>query len=268
MGIPLSEGIALGAVQGVTEFLPISSDGHLALIQLLYGGQTDLAITVLLHVGTLAATVLVLHKRVLAALSEGLRGLARPSLWRETQGGRDAVVVVLATIPTGIVGLALKHSVEEWSSSLPIIGVCLLGSAAAVLSTRWAPKGQRTEPSFWGALLVGLAQGSAVLPGLSRSAMTLATLLWLGVDGERAFELSFLMSLPAITGAVLLEARHAFQGGGDPGVLIIGTTVSFVVGLGALAVLRRVLIKRALPVFALYLVPLAVAVFAWAYARP
>jgi undecaprenyl-diphosphatase len=266
--IPLSEAIVLGVIQGITEFLPISSDGHLALAQLLYGGEADLATTVLLHAGTVTATILVLRKRVFAALSEGLRGLRQPVLWKETQGGRDAIVVILATVPTGIVGLSLKSPVEAWSSSPAIIGVCLLGSAVAVASTWWAPKGERDTPTAMGAVLVGLAQGSAVLPGLSRSAMTIATLLWLSVRADRAFELSFLMSLPAIFGAILLEARHAFHGGSDPAVLLFGTFVSFVVGIGALVVLRFVLVKRVIWAFAIYLVPLAIATLAWSYARP
>ncbi len=268
MPIPLTEAVVLGVVQGITEFLPISSDGHLALVQLLYGGEADLATTVVLHAGTLTATLLVLRERVVAATAEGVRALGRPTQWRDTQGGRDAGTIVLATVPTGIVGLALKHSVEQWSSSPGVIGVCLLGSAVAVASTYWAPKGERTEPSVLGAVLVGLAQGSAVLPGLSRSAMTIASLLWLGVSGERAFELSFLMSLPAVAGALLLETRHAVTGASGADVLLVGTVVSFVVGLGALAVLRIVLVKRILGIFAVYLVPLSVATLAWAYARP
>jgi undecaprenyl-diphosphatase len=268
MAIPLGQALVLGVIQGITEFLPISSDGHLALAQLLFTGQADLATTVLLHAGTLTATVLVLRKRVWAALAEGLRGALHPALLSETQGGRDAVVVALATVPTGIIGLTLKSSVEAWSSSPAIIGACLLGSAVAVGSARWAPRGDRDTPSYAGAILIGIAQGSAVLPGLSRSAMTIATLLWLGVRPERSFELSFLMSLPAIAGALLLETRHAFHGGSDPAVLAAATFVAFVVGVGALHVLRAVLAKRAIYLFAAYLVPLGIATLAWAYARP
>jgi undecaprenyl-diphosphatase len=268
MAIPLTEALVLGIVQGVTEFLPISSDGHLALAQMLFGGQADLATTVFLHLGTLGATLLVLRKRAVAALTEGLRGVFRPSLLKDTQGGRDAVVVAIATLPTGVVGLALKEPSEAWSSSPMIVGLCFLGSAIAIGSTYWAPKGEKDTPPHWGAVLVGIAQGTAVLPGLSRSAMTLAALLWLGVRGERAFELSFLMSIPAIAGAEILEARHAFHCDDSGLALILGTAVAFVVGLGALQVLRGVLIRRVVSLFAIYLVPLSIATLAWGYARP
>src|ERR1700728_4519728 len=100
MAIPLGEGAVLGLVQGVTEFLPVSSDGHIALAQLLYGGDSELAETVLLHLGTLVATLVVLRKRVWNAIEEGLRGLGRPALLRETPGGRDASFVAIASVPT------------------------------------------------------------------------------------------------------------------------------------------------------------------------
>jgi len=268
MAVPITEAVVLGVVQGFTEFLPISSDGHLALLQLLFGGEADLVTTVLLHAGTFAATLLVLRKRVGEALGEGLRGLVRPALMGETPGGRDALVVILASIPTAVIGLLLKKPVEVWSSSPTIVGFCLLLSALAVGSTRWAPRGATLTPSTVGALVVGLAQGSAVLPGLSRSAMTIATLLWLGVRSDRAFELSFLMSLPAVFGAIVMEGRHGLGGGGDPTAMILGTTASFLIGIIALLMLRRVLVGGKLALFAVYLVPLAVATIAWGHARP
>jgi len=269
MSVPLGEAIVLGVIQGITEFLPISSDGHLAVAQMLYGGEADLPTTVFLHLGTLAATLLVLRKRVTAAVVEGVRGLLRPALLEDTPGGRDALVVILASIPTAIVGLALKGPSEAWSNSPVVVGFCFLGSAVAIGSTQWGPKdGAKDVPSRWGAVLVGVAQGSAVLPGLSRSAMTLATLLWLGVRGERAFELSFLMSMPAIAGAELLEARHAFHGEESVMPLVAGTVVAFFFGVAALMVLRGVLVRRVVAVFALYLVPIGVATLAWGWARP
>ncbi|HWL86167.1 MAG TPA: undecaprenyl-diphosphate phosphatase [Polyangiaceae bacterium] len=269
MHIPIGEAMVLGIVQGITEFLPISSDGHLALAQMLFGGEADLATTVVLHAGTFAATLLVLRKRVGAALHEGVRGLVHPSLMRETPGGRDAFVVILASVPTALIGLTLKKPVEEWSRSPTIVGVCLLLSAVAVGSTKWARRGRELTPNALGSVLVGIAQGAAVLPGLSRSAMTIASLLWLGVRADRAFELSFLMSLPAVFGAILLEGRHGLHGDADATfALLSGTLVSFAVGIFALLALRRVLVSGKLPYFALYLVPLAVATIAWGYARP
>ncbi len=268
MGIPLGEGAILGLVQGVTEFLPVSSDGHLALAQLLYGGDAELAETVLLHVGTLLATVVVLRKRVWNAIEEGLRGLGRPALLRETPGGRDASFVAIASVPTAVVALALKHRVAESFGSLFLIGGGFLVTALVVTATTLTPPGTRTTPTWTGAVLVGLAQGAAVLPGLSRPAVTIASLLWLGVGSERAFELSFLMSIPAILGAIALESRHAVHGDEAPGALAVGTLIAFLVGVAGLYAGRRIVVAGKLHWFAFYLVPVAVATLAWGYARP
>ncbi len=268
MAIPMPEATLLGVVQGITEFLPISSDGHLALAQLLFGGHADPEASVLLNAGTWLAILVVLRKCVRRALSEGVRGVLRPSLLKETQGGRDAVVVAIATIPTAVVGLSLKNLSLGDSRSPTLVGLCFLGSAVAIGSTRWAPRGEKDTPPHIGALLVGLAQGFAVLPGLSRSGLTLATLLWLGVAGERAFELSFLIALPAIAGAEWLDARHAFHGSFGGPALVYAAFVAFAAGVGALEVLRGVLLRRVVAVFAIYLVPLGIATLAWGYARP
>jgi undecaprenyl-diphosphatase len=272
MAIPLGEGAFLGLVQGTTEFLPLSSDGHLALAQLLfYGGgreDTELAAAVLLHIGTLAATVVVLRRRVWSAVEEGLRGLGRPALLKETPGGRDAMFVAIASVPTAVVGLALRHRAEESFGSLYLIGACFLASALIVAGTKLAPAGTRTTPGWTGALLVGMAQGSAVLPGLSRPAITIASLLWLGVATERAFELSFLASIPAIAGAIALESHHALRGDEAAAAIALGVVVAFLVGVGGLHVARRVVANGKLHWFAFYLVPVAIATLAWGYARP
>jgi undecaprenyl-diphosphatase len=266
MASPITLAILLGLVQGMTEVFPISSDGHLALVQMLFGGQ-GLSSTVLLHLGTLGATLLVLRKRAAAAFAEGVRGILRPSLLADTPGGRDAVVVGLATIPTAILGLVLREPARAWAASPAVVGACFLLSALAIGSTHWAPVGERDTPTRWGAVIVGVAQGASVLPGLSRSATTLAVLLWLGVRGERAFELSFLMAVPVILGAELFGA-HSFEGGEGAFAVVLATLASFVAGLVALRLLRGVLARRLVAVFAIYLVPLSVATLAWGYARP
>jgi len=272
MAIPLGEGAVLGLVQGIAAFLPISAEGHRALAQLLYGGEAEMAATVLLHVGTLAATVVVLRKRVWNAIEEGLRGIGRPALLKETPGGRDASFVALATVPTVLVGLALKRQAGESFGSLALIGVCFLASAAVVAGTKLAPaagaEGARTPPEWASALLVGAAQGCAVLPGLSRPALAIASLLWLGVGTERAFELSFLVSIPAVAGAIALESRHALHGDEALGAMALATVLAFVAGLGGLYAMRAVVVSGKLQWFSFYLVPVAVATLAWGYARP
>jgi undecaprenyl-diphosphatase len=268
IAIPLAEGAVLGLVQGTTEFLPVSSAGHLALAQLLYGGDPEMAVTALLHVGTFVATLVFLRKRIWNAIEEGLRGLGRPALLAETPGGRDASFVAIATVPTIPVAFALKHEAGEVIGSLFLIGACFLVTAVVLIALRLAPAGIKTTPSWTGALLVGMAQGTAVLPGISRPAVTIASLLWLGVTAERAFELSLLVSLPAIAGAIALESRHALRGDESPAAMAVGVVVAFLAGLVGLAAMRRIVIGAKLHWFSFYLVPVAIATLAWGYARP
>ncbi len=260
------QALCLGLLQGLTEFLPVSSDGHLALAQLwLHVAEPSLALTVLLHLGTLVATVLYFRRRIGLMIRDAWLGLRHPRAFLDTPGGRDVVTVVLASIPTALLGLLFRHEVEELATHADVVGGCLLLTAAWLISTLWAPRGERSDPTPWGALLIGLAQGAAILPGLSRSAGTIAVGLWLGLRGSRAFELSMLMSVPAVFGAILLEGSSLV---GDKGARVLelglsGAVVAFVSGLIALAVLGRVVAKGRLALFALWVVPLAALAFAW-----
>ena len=271
LSVPLPFLALLGVVQGLTETLPLSADGHLALVELLYGRTAPLALVVALRLGTIAAMVVVLADPGLQAVRDGFRGLVRPAAWKETQGGRDAFAVVLATVPAGIVGFGVRHLVESWSgtaTSPGVIGAGFLASAAILASTMWARPGERDAPTHLGAILVGVAQGAAAVPGLSRTAVMLSALLWLGVKPQRAFALAFLMAWPAIAGAIVLEGRHAIHGGEDWVAIVVGMIVAGGVGIAGLRALRTALEKRLLPAFALYLVPVGVAALAWSYARP
>jgi undecaprenyl-diphosphatase len=263
------EAALLGALQGLTEFLPVSSDGHLALAELLFGIESGgLTLNVMLHAGTLIATLIVLRARVLSAVSEGARGIRRPSRLRLTPGGRDALVVIVASIPTAAIGLGLRDLVEHWTKSPLAIGLGFLATSVVLVSTRWAPRGTNDSPSVVQAVLLGVAQGLAVLPGLSRSGSTIAAALWLGVRPERAFELSMLMSLPAVLGAILLELPRAIAQPSSLVLAAVGALVALGVGVGALYVLRRALVVGKFAVFALWVAPLAIATLAMARAWP
>lgn len=250
------EAVLLGVVQGITEFLPVSSDGHLALAGLLLKvKEAGLTLSVMLHAGTLLATLLLLRHRLVPAVADGARALVRPSLFKETPGGRDALVVITASVPTAVIGLVLRDAVERWTHSPVVVALGFFGTAVVLVSTRFVRVREREVPSMPGALLIGALQGLAVLPGLSRSGSTIAAALWLGVRPDRAFELSMLMSLPAVTGAVLLEARHL--GGSDGAVTpaLIGALVSFAVGLAALSLLRRMVMRGHFAWFAAWVIP-------------
>ncbi|HSC87487.1 MAG TPA: undecaprenyl-diphosphate phosphatase [Polyangiaceae bacterium] len=259
----------LGLIQGLAEFLPISSDGHLALAQLLFGiREGGLTLTVMLHVGTLLATALVLRERLGRAVLAGLSALRAPSLFVTDPGGRDALFVVVASVPTAVIGFALRDRVEAWTLDPNVIAAGFAATAVCLLLSTAAQPGEREDPSWGQALLVGAMQGLAVLPGVSRSCLTITTLLFAGIARPRAFELSMLMSIPAVLGAVILETPHALRDLSQPGLAAFGTFVAFVTGVAALLALRRIVVSGKFSWFAAWVGPLALATFALARAWP
>lgn len=263
------EAIVLGVLQGITEFLPISSSGHLGLAELLFDVEGGgLTLNVMLHAGTLVSIVVVLRNRLVSPLVEGVRGIVAPRRFVETPGGRDALFVVLASVPTAIIGLALRDWVERATRSPVLVGLGFVLTGVVLVSTRWVKPGSVSVPGVGGALLLGLCQGIAVLPGVSRSGTTIAAALWAGVRADRAFELSMLMSVPAVLGAVILELRHVQATAGGFGLAALGAAVACGVGIAALWLLSRVVRANRLHWFAVYVFPLAVATLAMAWAWP
>jgi undecaprenyl-diphosphatase len=263
-GMDVSTGAVLGAVQGLTEFLPISSDGHLAIGALLFG-QTDMPLpfVVFLHIGTFLATLLVLRPEVSTLARATIDGLGEPSAFLATEHGRELVALVAATVPTGIIGLLLKDYVESTSQDARVVGFCLLGSAAMVMTTRFTSAGERTVLGVGPAFFLGACQALAVLPGLSRSGTTIAVAMLLGLRATAAFRFSFLLSLPAVAGAVLLESFDMGALEGFGAATLAGGIVAFAFGYVALRMLRELLDRGRFWAFALYLVPLGVALLLW-----
>lgn len=253
--------LVLGLIQGVTEFLPVSSDGHLAIGAHLFGlNDAPLALSVALHAGTLLATVLAFRSDLVKLARETWEGRRDVAALRESETGRFILAVVVATIPTGLIGLSMKDAVEAWSHDTQIVAACLMWSAVMVALTRLG-RGEQEVPTLRQAFFIGIAQGLAVLPGLTRSGSTISVAMLLGISGAAAFRFSFLCSLPAVTGAVLLEL-------GNPAELIalgwpalLGAVVAFVSGCASLLLLRGLVHRGNLYLFAFYLVPLAIWVF-------
>ena len=259
----LFDAIVLGVVQGVTEFLPISSDGHLRLAHDLLGvsGEGSLLFDLMLHLGTLVAVFLFYRQEIAVILRDLVPAMSElPSRgWEavnDREGARLALVTVVATVPTGIIGLLLKKVVS--SELIPMWGVSafLIVNGFVLWSSLYA-KERSPQPAAGAGLaaidyrgvtlaraaLIGVAQGIAVLPGISRSCLTIVSSLWLGVRREDAARVSFLMSIPAIVGAVVVEfdpSELASQGG-ITGPVLAGVAVALVVGLGAIHLLTRVL---------------------------
>lgn len=255
--------IVLAIVQGITEFLPISSDGHLAITQLLLNiHENNLALTVGLHAGTVLS-IIVYYLRDLWDL--GLRGI--PALFGRgsdsgefTLEGRRRVVlcIIVGSIPTGIIGLLLRDPVEAWTSSSLLVGLFLIATGGMNAVVAWrsrTPGGRRAEEiRIVDALVIGAAQGLAVLPGLSRSGSTIAAGTALGLNKEFAARFSFLLSVPAVVGAIGLYAKDltGVDGGVDPLQMAIGLVVAFAVGIGALHLLIKLLEKGRFGIFAIY----------------
>lgn len=258
----MSEGIdaitvaALGALQGLTEFLPVSSSGHVAMGAAFFGmRENPLALTVLLHLGTLLATILFLRQDLAGLLSEFMYSVRHPSRLRSTAEGRTVTTIVVATVITAVVGLALRHTAEDFTENLHLVGLGFLVSAAFLLASGVA-SGRRDEIAWWMAIAVGLAQGLSVLPGVSRSGVTIATAMLLGARGSEAFRFSFLISIPAIVGAASFEAVATEQLGSLGSSVWIGGATALVTGYVALVILRRIIFVGRMWMFALYLVPL------------
>ncbi len=267
--LPPLSAAALGALQGLTELLPVSSDGHLALAELLFGvGGGGVGFNALLHIGTLLATGIVIRRRLAAAAAAGFSGLLRPARLHETPGGRDVLSVIVASVPSAVIGIGLRDPALRFASEPLIIGLGFLGTAVLLVCSGLARRGDAEQPSYWGALAIGVAQGFSVLPGLSRSGSTIAAALWLGLRPERAFELSMLMSLPAALGLLLLEAPHVAGHATLGSVALVGPLAALLTGLAALVLLERIVARGKFMWFALWVGPLAIATIAMGMVWP
>lgn len=266
--------ILLGLIQGATEFLPISSSGHLVLFRLITGEPTEghLLFDVLLHVGTLVAVLAVYGRDVLHLVLSGLSGLAGlvrgqspRALWARDPDLRLAVCVVVASLPAGVVGLLLGAAIERVGDhSLAVAGLLVLNGWVLFLAAR--VRVRERDLTVRGAGFVGLAQAFALLPGLSRSGLTISAGLAAGRPPDRAARLSFLLSVPAILGAAVLHLVQAGGGAAEEALRVplpaalLAMLVSAVIGYAALRLLLRVLRHRHFGRFAFYcwLVGLAV----------
>jgi undecaprenyl-diphosphatase len=246
------DALILGLVQGITEFLPISSDGHLALAENLLGLRASGAVTgifvdVTVHVATLAA-IIVAFREPIVALAAGL-------LRRERRAWQDLGLYAVASVPAAVVGLLTKDLVERLYNSLPFVGAAFIVMGVILWSVRGKMQGTRERPNVWEAFVIGIGQAAAIAPAISRSGCTITAALWRGIDPVRAAEFSFVLGVPAIAGAALLEVKDAASGIAQvgKGPLSIAFVAAFVSGLFAITLLRRLLRARAFHRFAPYL---------------
>jgi undecaprenyl-diphosphatase len=244
----LGEALLLGVVQGLTEFFPVSSSGHLVLAEALMGvNPPGLGFEVLVHLATLAA-VLVLYGGRLFALARGtLRG--------EADSARYVGMLALASVPAAIAGLTLTEFVARTFDVPVLAAVMLLVTGCVVYAIRWlVPRAGRPDPGWPGAVAVGVMQAVALLPGISRSGMTVAAALGARTRPDRAAEFSFLLSVPAILGAAVLQlpelARSQLEAG--PLELMAAAAAAFLAGLLAISLFVRWLRGGRFHLFAYY----------------
>ena len=265
------QALILGIVQGLTEFLPVSSSGHLVLAQIWLGEQflfvkEAVAFDLVLHVGTLLPVLYFYRadlQRILTSLTRDIP-VSQPQAfgsWIRSDPHRWlALMVVLGTIPTAFMGVLLKDTFESlFHDARPVCGA-LIFTGFLLMSTRWFERpGGRMHISIAMALLIGLAQGFAITPGLSRSGTTIAVALLLGVDRDQAARFSFLLSIPAILGAVVLVLKDGVALPEEGYfALAVGFVAAMLVGYFALWMLVALVKRGGLYRFAFYLWPMAI----------
>lgn len=252
------QGLILGLVQGLTEFLPVSSSGHLVLAERLVGFRPEgVFFEVMVHVATLLSVIVAYYRRIV----ELLRGLfsGEPAAWQY------AGLLLLASLPAAAAGILLKDYFERTFHSMPALGWQFLITAAVLWSTRLAiPRATETRITPLKALLIGVAQAVAIVPAISRSGTTIAAAMWSRLGARAAAEFSFLMSIIVIAGSGVLEARHIPLGTPlfTPG-LVWAFVAAMLSGLAAIRFLVRLLESQRFHRFAPYCAVLGVLCLVW-----
>ena len=258
------QAIILGLVQGIAEFLPISSSGHLKIFEKLLGlpnVETDyIFFDVLLHLGTLIAVLIVYHRVIARLLREAFTMVhiraARPGEEPDGPMRRMIVLLVVSLLPLFLI-LPIKSRLEKLGSSYLVVGLMLMVTGLALYLCDHFPKGKKSERemTIWDALVVGAAQAVAVMPGLSRSGMTISAGTARGLDRSYAVQFSFLMSIPTILAAVLLQLIDAVKAGIDASLLpkyLVGVVVAAVSGVASMRLLQFIAKRSRFGGFAYY----------------
>ncbi len=269
--------ILMGIVQGLTEFLPVSSSGHLGLIKGLFGMDSQsILFDVLLHVATLISICAVFYKDVLrlviefggmcrdifgnaAALGRSLTDGKTPEYARVISSPyrRFVLLLIVSTVPTGVIGVFMKDIVENASGNLLVTGICLLCTGLILVLSDFLADGDKKlkEMNLGDSFSIGVAQGVATLPGLSRSGVTIVAGMLCGLDRKFAAKYSFLMSIPAVLGALILELFDLGSESvtaSDVGCYILGMVIATVIGYIALRLLMNLVVSRYFKYFAIY----------------
>ncbi len=241
----LVEIIILGVVQGLTEWFPISSSGHLVIVKQLLGSEgVPILLPLTLHVGTLCVILFMFWSDV----AEILRALARFDL--KSDEGKLATYIAVGSVPTGIIGFFFHDLFESFFHNLLAVGLAMLTTGSFLYISQLGKNGKKMN--WLDSLLIGTAQGLAIIPGISRSGATITAGLLRGVEKEKAFRYSFLLSIPAIIGAAVTESIGLDWSNADAVILLLGAVVSMIVGYASLRLLLKVVLRGKFHLFAFY----------------
>ncbi|MEJ2005299.1 MAG: undecaprenyl-diphosphate phosphatase [Cyclobacteriaceae bacterium] len=246
------EALILGIIQGLTEFLPVSSSGHIELGSFLLGVQSseNLIFSILVHGATALSTIVIFRRDILGIF----RGLLHFSWNEET---KFVFKIIISMIPVGLAGILYEDEIEQLFGGNVVFVACMLLITGTLLLITWFTKDRQGDISWWKALVIGIAQAVAILPGISRSGATITTALYLGVEKNRATRFSFLMVLPPILGAMLLKFKDLAEAPDTVttlpvSILIAGFIAAFVSGLLACQWMISIVRKGKLIYFAYY----------------
>jgi len=235
--------IILGIVQGITEFLPVSSSGHLVIMQKLIGAtEQAVAVSIVLHLGTSLALIIFFFNDILNLL-RNMRLLS---------------YIIIVTLVTGIIGISGKGFFEKLFNSPRLVAVALIFTGTILILTKKFIEAKRSVLNIKDAFILGLTQGLAIIPGVSRSGITISTLLFRGIDRQTSFRFAFLASIPAVFGAAILEAKDISLAFMDFKPLIIGFIFSLLAGILSLKILKIILKHAKLYYFGYYCIIIAV----------
>ncbi len=242
--VTLIEALILAVIQGLTEWLPVSSSGHLVITQTVLGLNPPLIFDVMLHVGTLLVVLAVFRKDI----ANIIKAVVKRDF--ETEEGKLALFIVVGSVPIAIIGFIFHDVIESLFSNLLAVGLALIitGSVLFFSEKRIGNKKMGIRDS----LLIGLAQGVAIIPGISRSGITVATGLLRKISKATAFRYSFLLSVPAVIGATVMESKDLVLGNMDMAPMLLGTTISMIVGYGSLKLLQKIVMNEKFHLFAYY----------------
>ena len=274
MSIPSS--ILLGIIQGATEFLPVSSSGHLVISSVLLGKTPSLSFTVLLHLATLLAVCVYFYKDIVDILKNLFLGFWQIAVKRQPFHAiyhsntyfKMAWLLLLGSVFTALVGFPLRNYVAECFKSTLAVGMFLIFTAVIIVLAEWVSRGKRLSPqmNFWDAMAVGIAQGIAVFPGISRAGACVSASLARGLDRKLAARFSFLISIPVIFGSGLIELKNLMAMGSSINgflELLAGFVAAFISGFLAIKVFMNIIQRMSIRIFAYYCLIVGIIVIIW-----